>query len=201
MDFLSSLFGGVKNLFGGAGKAVSGALKTGGQAIGGAVNAGQSLGKNLFSGAGGISAMTPFFGGKSQAQPSISLPMIGAATGQRLGAQSGPGISMPGTTPGFNTQGPEEKKKNWLDDLFPGGTASGIAGLAAPALGNMFAPKVKDIPDFNSLSSVQAMQNFRPGNSVSPEYQQMIQNNVGQLREQRIRDLQSLYHNARPGTD
>ena len=198
----------LTNLFGGATKAIGGALKTGGQAIGGAVNAGANVGKNIFNQASG--AFNPFQGmmGGGQAQApstsgvsknSFSMPLIGQS------GQSGMSV-MQGMSPVSegagvaNTSNPE-KPKNWMDQLFPGGQMAGIAGLAAPALGNMFAPKAPNIPDMNSLSSVQALQNFKPGNSVSPEYQQMIQRNVGQLREQKVRELQALYHNARPGTD
>lgn len=206
MNFLSTLFGGVKNLLGGAGKAVSGALKTGGNVLGPAVNAGANVGKNLFS---SMNAMTPFFGGQSGGpQPYTSTPnMIGAPVGQRMGSTAssamGP-FSMP--TSGISNMtspdsSPLKGNKNWLDSLFPGGKEAGIAGLAIPAIGNMFAPKSPSVPNFGDLSSVQALQNFKPGNSVSPEYQKMIQNNVGQLRDQKVRELQALYHNARPGTD
>lgn len=90
---------------------------------------------------------------------------------------------------------------DWMSSLFPGGKAQGIAGIAAPLFGNMFAPKSPKIPDINQLGSVQAMKNFRPGKSVSPEYQGMLQNNVNRLRDKRIKDLQSVYHSSRPGTD
>ena len=195
-----NLFGGIKDLFGGATKAIGGALNTGGQAIGGAVNAGANIGKNL------MGQFNPFQGmtGGAQPKPATSSPMNMGFL-QSMGGGSPMGM-MTGTSPvsagaGIaNTTNPE-KPKNWMDQLFPGGQMAGIAGLAAPALGNMFAPKAPNIPDMNSLSSVQALQNFKPGNSVSPEYQQMIQRNVGQLREQKVRELQALYHNARPGTD
>ena len=208
-NFLSSLFGGIKNLFGGAGQAAQGAGKSimgAGQAlanpISGAVNAGSKVGQNLFG--SNFNPMSMFGGGQKQSTPGLSLPMLGALPGQRMGAMGSPamsGISTGNGTPGFENDTNPNKKNDWLSQLFPGGTASGIAGLAAPMLGNMFAPKTPDIPDFGGLSSVQAMQNFRPGNSVSPEYQKMIQNNVSQLREQKVRELQALYHNARPGTD
>src|SRR3990167_2339384 len=129
---------------------------------------------------------------------------VGSLFGGGQKPQYGSGMIGPPTQSQFNfpNQGPMKSGgTDWMSSLFPGGKAQGIAGMMAPALGNMFAPKSPKIPDINSLSSVQAMQNFRPGNSVSPQYQQMIQNNVGQLREKRLRELQALYHNARPGTD
>ena len=87
------------------------------------------------------------------------------------------------------------------NSLFPGGVGQGIAGIGMPFLGDMFAPKSPKIPKFGDLESVQAMQSFKPGKSVSPEYQQMLQRNTQQLRDTKVRELQALYHNARPGTD
>lgn len=207
MDWLKNIWSGLSNAFGGASNAIGGALKTGGNAIGGAVNAGANIGQKL---AGNFNPMSMFGGqGKSQT-PAISKPM-GTPYNQMSGGalknspfqQGMPGFSM-ATMPGTGATAPETSGKKGggiLDQLFPGGGAQGVAGLAAPLLGDIFAPKSPSIPDFNSLGSVQAMQNFRPGNSVSPEYQTMIQNNVKQLREQKVRELQALYHNARPGTD
>ena len=207
MDWLKNLFSGVSNAFGGATKAIGGALKTGGNAIGGIANAGANIGQSL----GGNFNPMSMFGGQSKPQaPATSKPVGTSYNQMSPGAlqnspfqQGMPGFSM-ATMPGTGATAPETSGKKGggiLDQLFPGGSAQGIAGLAAPLLGDMFAPKTPDIPDFGSLGSVQAMQNFRPGNSVSPEYQTMIQNNVKQLREQKVRELQALYHNARPGTD
>ena len=153
----------LSNLFGGIGKAASGA------------------GSSIMSGIGNL------FGSGQQQAPSFAKP-----ANPMTSAIGGPNQFMPKQNSGG---------MDFMSSLFPGGKASGIAGLAAPALGNMFAPKTPNIPDINSLSSVQALQNFKPGNSVSPEYQGMIQRNVGQLREQKKRELDALYHNARPGTD
>jgi len=202
MDWLKNLFGGVSNAF-------SGALKTGGQAIGGAVNAGANIGKNLMS-QQSFNPLTMFGGGSKTQQnnPAMSIPMMGAmGSAPRSGMMQS---SSPNTvTPGFsNTSNPDAKpsgKKSGfggiLEQLFPGGTASGVAGLAIPAIGDMFSPKVGGIPDVNSLSSVQAMQNFRPGTSMSPEYKAMLQRENDRMRETKVRELQALYHNARPGTD
>ena len=204
MDFLGKLFGGVKNFFGGATQAAKGALNTGGQAIGGAVNAGANLGKNLV---GQLGPMNMFggsqaFAGQAPKTSPVNIPMMGASPSPRMGAMQA------ATSPISNSSGmdslinPEKSgKKSFLESLFPGGTAQGMAGLAAPLLGDMFAPKSPSIPDINSLSSVQALQGFKPGNSVSPEYQQMLQRNTQQLRDTKVRELQALYHNARPGTD
>ena len=204
MDWLNNIFGGVKSLFGGAGQAIGGAAKS-------VAGAGANIGKSLFNqfnpsqmmqGVGQIGAPKPATSSSQGGAGMFSMPLIGALGGSQMPGMSG--IST-GGSPGFeNDINPDKKKSgsmDWLSQLFPGGKASGIAGLAAPALGNLFAPKTPDIPDFGSLSSVQAMQNFKPGSSVSPEYQKMIQDNVGQLREQKVRELQALYHNARPGTD
>lgn len=202
MNFLSNLFSGVKNFFGGASNAVSGALKSGGNAIGGVANAGANIGKNLV-GSMGSNPMNFFGSSTAQAaqQPKTSIPMLGSAPmPARMGAMQAFTSPVSASSGVANTTNPN-KPKNWMDQLFPGGTASGIAGLAAPAIGNLFAPKAPNIPDINSLESVKALQNFHPGNSVSPEYQNMIQNNVNQLRDKQIQELQALYHNARPGTD
>ena len=199
MGWINNLFQGAKNIFGGAG-----------QAIGNVVGAGANVGKNLFGqiGKGAGNAMS-MFGGMGQggspkpatsmpSQNSFSMPLLGSMGGsQRMGAMTSP-VSAGA---GIANQSNPDKPKNWMDDLFPGGQTQGIAGLAAPLMGDLFAPKSPNIPDINSLSSVQALQGFKPGNSTSPEYQQMIQRNVGQLREQKVRELQALYHNARPGTD
>lgn len=145
---------------------------------------------NLFSGIGNL-----FGGGQSGGpqpiQPAQTQQLSSGSLWNSPYQKGAPNIAAPKSSGG----------SDWMSNLFPGGKTAGIAGLMAPAIGNMFAPKVKDIPDFNSLPSVQAMQNFRPGKSVSPEYQKMIQSNVNQLRDQKVRELQALYHNARPGTD
>ena len=199
MGWINNLFQGAKNIFGGAG-----------QAIGNVVGAGANVGKNLFGqiGKGAGNAMS-MFGGMGQggspkpatsmpSQNSFSMPLLGSMGGsQRMGAMTSP-VSQGA---GIANQSNPDKPKNWMDNLFPGGKAQGIAGLAAPLMGDLFAPKSPNIPDMGSLASVQALQNFKPGQSVSPEYQQMIQKNTQQLRDQKVRELQQLYHNARPGTD
>ena len=150
--------------------------------FGGIGKAAQGAGQSIMGGIGNL------FGGGQQQQPQYGAGKIGPAPqGQFTTPPIAPSTSGGGT--------------DWMSSLFPGGKAAGIAGLAAPAIGNLFAPKAPKIPDIRSLGSVQAMQNFRPGQSVSPAYQEMIQGNVGKLRDKRIQDLQALYHNARPGTD
>ncbi len=184
MDFLSSLFSNIGNVV----KPLM-SMFSGGGGNGGGGNILGSLG-NLFGGGGG--------GGGKPPTTSGTQNMFGALGGPN--SFSTPAAAASSAIPGFSNTS-SSNKKGFLDSLFPGGSAQGIAGMAAPLLGNMFAPKSPNPPDFNSLSSVQALQNFKPGNSVSPEYQQMIQNNTGKLREQKVRELQALYHNARPGTD
>ncbi len=179
MDFLSSIFNFGKSIFSGAGNALSGLFNGGGSS---------SLG-----------GMTGGFGGGSSPARSASgntVPMAKQlATGSLLNSpyQNGAGPIAAPTQP--------KQKKNFLDYIFPGGKTAGIAGIAAPVIGNMFAPKSPKIPDINSLGSVQAMQSFKPGNSISPEYKTMLDNNNNRLRDQRVRDLQATYRSARPGTD
>jgi len=139
---------------------------------------------SMFSGGGG-QATRSAFGNTAAMAPQISSGSLWNSPYQK-GASN-----MPATS-GSN--------QGWTSGLFPGGTGQGIAGIAAPFIGNMFAPKVKT-PDISSLQGVQNLQNFRPGNSVSPAYQTMLQNNTDRLREKRTRDLQALYRSARPGTD
>jgi len=213
MNWLSNLFKGIGAAAQGAGKSIGGAFQSVAQPISGAVGAGTKLGQNLMGqfnptqllgAASKIGApkpaTSPIQGSQGGGTNMFSMPLIGA-----LG-QSNPASSMPvglgtGVSGGDMDETTDKKKKNIWEQFFPGGTTQGIAGLAAPLLGDMFSPKSPQIPDMSSLSSVQAMQNFRPGNSVSPEYQDMIQRNVQQLREQKVRELQALYHSARPGTD
>ena len=161
MDFLSGLFGGIKNLFGGAGKAVSG--------LGG-----------MFGGGGGA--------------PSFAKP---SGQSNMLSAIGGPNQFMPKQGGGMSGMG---GFGGILDSIFPGGKAQGLGGLAIPAIGNMFAPKVS-MPDISQRQSVKALESFRPGQSVSPEYQEMLQRNTGRLRDQRLKQLQRVYKTARPGTD
>ena len=204
MDWLKNLFGTVTNAFGGASNAIGGALKTGGNAIGGAVNAGSNIAKNYI---GGSNPFNMFGGGKTQSAPATSIPSFSGSKQAMLPAPAMIGMAAPSMRAGMdNTTNPDAKTKKSgfggiLEQLFPGGTGAGIAGLAIPAIGDMFAPKVGGVPDINSLSSVQAMQNFRPGNSMSPEYKAMLQHENDRTRETKVRELQALYHNARPGTD
>ena len=143
--------------------------------------------KNLFGGMGNM-----FGGGAQQAmQPSFAKP---SGKANMLASIGGPNQSMPKQSSGGGAG-------NLMNSLFPGGTAQGLAGLALPFFGNMMAPKSPKTPDFSTLPSVQAFQSFRPGQSVSPEYQTMLQNNVDRVRQKRIKDLQQVYHSARPGTD
>ena len=146
---------------------------------------------NIFKGLGNLvqPIMSMFGGGGGQPQNigggNSTYGMNNIPQGMKPPATSGVGGNIGG---------------NFMQSLFPGGTGQGVAGIAAPLIGNMFAPKVKT-PDISNLSSVNAMRNFRPGNSVSPEYQTMIQNNVKQLRDQRKREIDAVYHSTRPGTD
>ncbi len=190
MGFLSSLFGGLGSALSGAGSSLMGGLS--------------GLAKPLMSmfgggGGGGMAGLSGLFGGGGGG--SMGSP----STSNIMSMFSGGGSAMPVTSSagstGFQSMTQPKKKNGLLDSLFPGNSVQGIAGLAAPLLGDMFAPKKASIPNFNNLESVQALKNFRPGNSVSPEYQTMLKNNVGQIRDQKIKDLQQLYHNARPGTD
>lgn len=141
---------------------------------------------NLFSGLSNfIKPLTSMFSGGAKA----AAPMLGPQTSGALF-----------NSPNLAQNAPKGGGMNWMSSIFPGGTNQGIAGIAAPLIGNMFSPKVKQ-PDFQGLQSVQAMQNFKPGNSVSPQYQNMLQNNTDRLRDKRIKDLQATYRSARPGTD
>lgn len=197
MNWLSNLFSGAQKLFSGVGNA-----------FGGAVQSGADFGQKLMAPSGGISSL---FGQASPATSKVSSPTsmgrpsMGHMTSPT--ATQAPSTAMASFPSGLGNMGhqpvkPNDKKStNWLDSLFPGGKESGIAGLAIPAIGNMFAPKSPEIPDFGGLSSVQAMQNFRPGNSVSPEYNTMLTNNTNRLRDKRLQDLQATYRSARPGTD
>lgn len=148
--------------------------------------------QNIF---GGITkGIGNIFGGGQKQQPQAIPQTQRLSVGSLWNSPYQKGAAnMPAPKPSGGT--------DWMSQIFPGGKAAGIAGLAAPAIGNMFASKSPNIPNIGGLESVQAMKNFRPGQSISPQYQQMIQNNVGQLRDQRKRELQALYHNARPGTD
>lgn len=146
--------------------------------------------KNLLGGlfGGGQSASRQAFGNTAAMAPQLSK-------GQLMSSPYQPGGTLPKSS-GFNMGG----LGGLLDNLFPGGKAQGIGGLAAPFLGNMFAPKVS-LPDINQSQNVKALQAFRPGQSVSPEYQEMLQRNTGRLRDERLKQLQRVYKTARPGTD
>jgi len=213
MNWLTNLFSGAKNLLGGAGQVLGGAgqniMKTAAPVFKGAMN--------MFSGSGGSNpaqGLMGMLGGKQQA-PSVS-PMNMTSSGynqmsknQLLNSPYKPNVSniMPGFDSMSSASSPSQKPKNnnFLQELmeqsFPGGAMQGMLGLGIPAIGNMFAPKVKDIPDASSLASVQALQNFRPGNSMSPEYRTMLQHETDRMKDQKVKELQALYRNARPGTD
>lgn len=146
---------------------------------------------NMFSGGGGgaggglMQGISSLFGG-GQSQPSFAKPGGGAQN--MMNSIGGANQAMP------------KQSGNFLQGLFPGGVGSGVAGMAIPAIGNMFAPKPK-VPDLTQSQGYKNLQNFHPGNSVSPEYQTMIQNNVAKQRDQRKREIDATYHSLRPGTD
>jgi len=214
MNWLSNIFGGLGKAAAGAGKSLWGAGQSIINPVSGALGAGMKAGQNLMSGFGGKTNPASFiegiFGGGKSQPPAVSqmMPSSGynqLTKNQLLNSPYKPNVSniIPGFDSMTSASSPNEKPKSnsWLSQLFPGGTASGIAGLAIPAIGNMFAPEVKELPEFNSLSSVQAMQNFRPGNSMSPEYRTMLQHETDRMKDQKVKELQALYRNARPGTD
>ena len=179
-----------------------------------------SLGKgamSLFGGGNPLSSLGSIFGGGSGGSSPFTSSMNpfslfggGGSGGTSSGGSSNPFTSLLGGQSGFaNTSsgGNSSGNKNWWESLlggnsgiFPGGNAQGLLGLGLPFFGNMAAPKVQ-APDYMNSPNVQALQNFKPGNSISPEYQTMIQNNTNKLRDQRVRELQGLYRSARPGTD
>ena len=149
---------------------------------------------NIFSGLGNfIKPVMSMFSGGGGGGSQISTPSFAKPTGQSnmLSAIGGPNQFMPKQSGGSS---------GFLDSLFPGGKAQGIAGMAAPLIGNMFAPKTQ-LPDISQSQNVKALQAFRPGQSVSPEYQEMLQRNTGRLRDERLKQLQRVYKTARPGTD
>src|SRR3990167_5578087 len=134
---------------------------------------------NIFSGLGNlIKPITSMFSGGGNQGGGNFLSQIGSSMFGGGPQNIGGGNSTYGNN-NIPTGFPKQSGGNtgWMGSLFPGGSGQGIAGMAAPFIGNMFAPKVKQ-PDFGGLQSVKAMQSFKPGQSVSPEYQTMLQNNT-----------------------
>lgn len=188
MGFLTSLFGGLGKALGGAGSSISKGI---GSLFGG------GGGGNLLNSIGGL-----FGGGKPEPRQAFGNTVPFAQQLNKGQLMSSPyQQGLPGFSGMTDGMGSPKKSNSWLDSLFPGGKGQGIAGLAIPAIGDMFAPKSPKIPDINSLQNVQAFQNFKPGNSVSPAYQDMLKRNTDRLRDERIRNLQATYRSARPGTD
>ena len=148
-------------------------------------NIGSFIG-NMFSGGGGGSQAS--YVNRAMTNPT------NVAHFQKSGMPNFPQMNMQRDSGGSNFL-PELMKS-----FFPGGVAQGIAGVAAPVIGNMFSPKTKT-PNFSAPQSVQNLQNFRPGNSISPAYKTMIENSTDRLRKQRKLNLDRVYHSARPGTD
>lgn len=178
MGFLGSLFGGL-------GSALSGAMGSLGSLGSGLMN--------MFGGGAGLGSLGSLLGGGGSKPPATSGYSQPNGYGQ-LSKQS-----LMGSPYQMNV--PKSSGSSFMNSMFPGGSTQGILGMMAPLLGDLFAPKKNKMPDINSLGSVQALRNFRPGNSVSTQYQSMLKHNTDQLREQKVRELQALYHNARPGTD
>ena len=191
------------NLWRGLGSAVGGAGNTIGQAVGGffnpggaASNVGQNVGKgilDMFSGAKSPS-MQPAYGasrgGASLAQSFQNmLPMAGNAG--RMGPDGG-GL---GANPAQKTGGLGKS----IMDLFSGNGGQIAAGLAIPALGQAFAPKV-NTPDIGSLQSVQNLRNYK-NSSLPPGVEDSINRSTAINEEQQMRQLRDVYKNARPGTD
>lgn len=154
----------------------------------------QGLG-SMFGGAGSsiMSGLGSLFGGGGQsAQPSFAKPASGGSGAQNMfSAIGGANQSMPKQSSGG---------MDFMKGLFPGGVGQGIAGIGIPAIGNMFAPKPK-MPDLTKTAGYQNLSNFKSGNSLSQGYKDSLYNQANRGREQRKRELDQIYHSARPGTD
>ena len=189
MDFLSKLFKGFGGMAQGAGKAVGGFFNPSGVAS----SLGQGVGQNLLS---------SFMQSKSQGgggKPP-NLPMMGGARpAQRYGAStpipSGIGATGVSVSPA-QKQGGFGKS---LMDLFGSSGGKIGAGVLSNFAGQAFAPKV-NMPDINSLSSVQNLRGFS-GANMPKGVEDAINRSVDLEHEQQNRQLRDVYKNARPGTD
>ena len=157
----------------------------------------QGLG-SMFGGAGssimsGLGSLGKMFGGGGQSGG------VGNIAQSLMGGGGGGGQMQPSTSKvsgGSNQSG----GNNFMQGLFPGGVGQGVAGMAIPAIGNMFAPKPK-MPDLTQTQGYKNLANFKSGNTLSQGYKDSLYNQSNRAREQRKRELDQIYHSARPGTD
>lgn len=222
MGWLSSLFQGLGNAVGGAGKSLMGAASSAqnflnpivGAGMNLAQNAGKSFGNNIMNS----------FSPKSQA-PAISMaksaPMaqqasqaaspassgFGSLNLNNLGLKSSPifknmmnmNYSTP-SMPGQVSTAVKPQGNDWFSQLTKGiNLPQMAAGAGINLAGNMFAPKV-NVPNIKDSSNYQALQNFK-GGKLPPDVEDMIRRNHAKLADEEQRKMDALYHSARPGTD
>ena len=204
MGFLDTLWKGVQNAFGGLGNAASGAMKTGGQAIGGAVNAGAKVGQNLGKSAlsqfapQALKGMMPNAGRMGAQAPQMQFSMKSfAPNAGRMGAMMSPAATS-ATDIGATPSGSAASKGFNLMDLFKGNTGKMAGGLGMMGLGQMLGGNAK-LPSFQT-DAMRNYQNYNTG-KLPPGVEDMI-NRTSQINEdQQTKALRDTYKNVRPGTD
>jgi len=213
MDFLSKLFQGIGNAAGGAGKAIGGALQSGGNFLSPILQQGMKMGQG-----GGNSLMGMFQGG--QKTPGVSVPKmqsfsspmtqpgVSQSISSGLGSMAPQGSkmlrnlnfntpSLPGTT--SQAQAPMTQGNDWMSQMFKGVNLPQLGiGAGINLVGNMMAPKVKT-PNIQSSSNYQALQNFKGG--LAPGMEDAINRNLDIQQQASEKQLRDVYKNVRPGTD
>ena len=215
MNWLSQLFQGIGNAAGGAGKAIGGALQSGGNFLSPIIQQGMKLGQGMGS------TMGMFNTGKQA--PGISVPKMQSFSspmtqpGTSLMNQSGfgslginsqmPSIrnklmnfqtpSMPGTT--SKAEAPMGGDNDWMSQMFKGVNLPQLGiGAGINLAGNIMAPKVQT-PNIQNSANYQALQNFKGG--LAPGMEDAINRNLDIEQQASEKQLRDVYKNARPGTD
>jgi len=220
MGFLNSLFGNIQKAFQGAGQSIGGALgNVGSTAMNLATKAGQGAGQNIFqsfmpqtSGPAAKSALPQAMSQGKSIAPAVASAMSGFNSTSPAQTSSSianifnkfkPGYQAPGGNAGNAAPNnyyldQNQGGKDIMSQLF-GGKGNELLGAGVGMLGDALAPKAK-IPDANSSSSYQALQNFQPG-KMSPEMEASINRSLKIKQDNEIKLLTDHYRNLRPGSD
>ena len=158
----------------------------------------------LFSGFNPSLQMPP------QAQAQFAGPISGVAQGAAQGQLPSPQPppQVPGTVSQLGQQAQQTVQQNaqggGLSDILKQVFNPDIlAGLGFAGVGDVAAPKVGPVPDFQNLPSVNALKNLNIRNfqELDPALQQAVEHDLTLVESDEEKKLRRLYKSLRPGAD